>query len=452
MMTLLHRFLYVIPFLLTLFSCHSSWEKTQDGIIVQIPQTENKENLQVRLQVITDRVIHVSATPSDFSADKNMLVELPTEPKSVSWKVTEQKNSLLLETAFVKTYISKLTGEVLFKDKEDHPLLRENAGGKTFTPATVDGTKTYHIHQVFESMDDEAFYALNQYQVGDFNYKGENVTLHPGETSIHIPFLLSNKNYGILWNNSSLTKLGDIRDYEQLSQFKLYDLSGEEGGLGVTYYADTTSQAVFAARKEDIIDYENPEMTKNFPAGFPSSGSEVVWEGYIQAKDTGFHRFQLYYGGYVNLWIDGVLMTDSEYAVSNPSVAQMSIHMDAGRHHSVRLEWLPNGEVPYIGLKALSPVDPEEQERLSLYSVVGDRIDYFFIAGESMDDVINGYRLLTEKTQQMPHQAKDILQPLMNPTIVSPSAKIFDAYSLLNAKSIRDGRRLVERMPKRLFL
>lgn len=47
--------------------------------------------------------------------------------------------------------------------------------------------------------------------------------------------IVSTKNYGILWDNYSLSKFGDIRDYGQLSQFKLYDKTGKEGGLTATY-------------------------------------------------------------------------------------------------------------------------------------------------------------------------------------------------------------------------
>lgn len=61
-------------------------------------------------------------------------------------------------------------------------------------------------------------------------------------------------------------------------------------------------------------------------------------------------------------------------------------------------------------MKALTPVDPEEQERISFWSEMGDQIDYYFMAGNSMDDVISRYRELTGKAQVMPKWAMGFWQ------------------------------------------
>jgi alpha-D-xyloside xylohydrolase len=76
--------------------------------------------------------------------------------------------------------------------------------------------------------------------------------------------------------------------------------------------------------------------------------------------------------------------------------------MKTGNKYHLKLEWIPDGGVSYIGLKALSPVAPEEQKKLSFYSEMGQDIRYYFIAGESIDDVISGYRTVTGKAQVMP--------------------------------------------------
>ena len=51
--------------------------------------------------------------------------------------------------------------------------------------------------------------------------------LYQDNTKVSIPFIMSNKNYGILWTNYSLTKFGAIREYSELAQFKLYDATEE---------------------------------------------------------------------------------------------------------------------------------------------------------------------------------------------------------------------------------
>ncbi len=71
----------------------------------------------------------------------------------------------------------------------------------------------------------------------------------------------------------------------------------------------------------------------------------------------------------------------------------------------MKLEWKPDGGVSYIGLKALSPRSVKDQGSLSLTSEMGNQIDYYFIRGNSMDDVISGYRILTGKAPIMPKWA-----------------------------------------------
>ncbi len=394
--------MYVLLGTLTFISCNTdSWEKTDNGIIVNLPATDNTSAKKIRLAVVNENIIHVSATPDQFSKEKSLVVE--EKPVTVSWNVTENSENLILHTDSVKATVSLKTGEIKFTDIYDNIILQENkGGGKSFSAMEVDGTPGYTIRQVFESPDDEAFYGLGQHQADEFNYKGKNEELFQYNTKVSIPFIVSNKNYGILWDNYSLTKFGDIRDYDQLSQFKLYDLNGAEGGLTATYYVNSDPDNIYTTRIENTIDYENLETVKKFPQDFPFYNSTIVWEGDLQAKESGVHRFLLYYAGYTKIWIDGKLMADKWRTAWNPSVAKFNVNMEAGKHHHIRLEWQPDGGISYIGLKALSPVDADEQNKLSLYSEMGDQMDYYFIKGNSMDDVIRGYRTISGKAQVMP--------------------------------------------------
>ena len=160
------------------------------------------------------------------------------------------------------------------------------------------------MQQVFESPADEAFYGLGQHQADEFNYKGKNEVLFQYNTKVSVPFVLSSKNYGILWDNYSLTKFGDSRDYLDLDQFKLYDKTGKEGGLTATYMVNADPNKVFVERAESQIDYENLETVKKFPQDFPFFNSRITWEGDIEAKETGKYHFILYYAGYTTISLD----------------------------------------------------------------------------------------------------------------------------------------------------
>ncbi len=81
----------------------------------------------------------------------------------------------------------------------------------------------------------------------------------------------------------------------------------------------------------------------------------------------------------------------------------LQLQMLPGKRYPVKIEWKPNGE--YIGLRCLTSQEPQEREMLSLWSEVADQIDYCFIAGGDIDQVISGYRRLTGKSPMMPRWA-----------------------------------------------
>lgn len=156
--------------------------------------------------------------------------------------------------------------------------MAEDEKGRSFKPIEVQGTKAYTVRQVFQSPDDEAFYGLGQHQADEFNYKGKNEELFQYNTKVSVPFIVSNKNYGILWDSYSLCRFGDPRDYAQLSTvFKLYDKEGKEGALTGTYVPSQKSTAETLVRREDSVYFEHlksEDLSKvvNLPEGFPFHG------------------------------------------------------------------------------------------------------------------------------------------------------------------------------------
>ncbi|MCU0461581.1 MAG: DUF5110 domain-containing protein [Bacteroidales bacterium] len=227
---------------LLLLSCvPHNWQKTGNGVVIKVNDGTGHCTRRVSIEIITDKIIHVTAFPKNsFSQGKSLCVINQADP--APFNITEKNESLILSTACIKTEVSLKTGRIIFRDKNDNILLAEpDTGGKTFTPVIVEGTSGYAMRQVFESPDDEAFYGLVQHQSDEFNYKGLNESLYQYNTRVSVPFIVSNRNYGILWNNYSLTKLGDPRDYSEIYLFRLYDEQGDlslfsEMGDQIDYY------------------------------------------------------------------------------------------------------------------------------------------------------------------------------------------------------------------------
>jgi len=401
------KILFLSMAVLFLASCsQKAWEKTSMGVLIHPTSKFEKGAQTIALEVINEQIIRVVASPTDeFSKAKSLCV-VENAAKPVKFDVVERNDSIILSTSKVKAKVSLVTGEVKFYDQNNQVILSERKDGKSFSPITVEGTTGYSFSQIFESPDDEAFYGLGQHQSDEFNYKGKNESLYQYNTKVSVPFVVSNKNYGILWDNYSLTKFGDPRDYDDLNQFTLYNEKGEEGGLSAIYYTNADTGQVYVNRNEMTVDYENLTTIKNFPEGFVFNNSAIVWKGQIEPKESGEFHFKLYYAGYTKVYINDDLIVPERWRTAwNPNTYKFTKELKQGTRYKIRLEWKPDGGTSYIGLKALSPRAKADQNNLSLTSEMGDQIDYYFIHGNTIDEVISGYRQVTGKAQIMPKWA-----------------------------------------------
>ncbi len=399
-------FLLAVMFLFLASCARQKWQKTDTGVIINTSGQQGQGAGRIMVDVVNERIFHVQAVPGrDFPDTKSLCVVKSSG--SAGFVATEKKGSLILSTSEISAEISLETGRIIFRDKKNNVLLAEpDAGGKTFSPVEVEGISGWSMKQVFISPADEAFYGLGQHQSDEFNYKGLNESLFQYNTKVSVPFVVSNRNYGLLWDNYSLTKFGDPRNYSEIDLFRLYDENGEEGGLTATYFVNSDPGNIFIKRKESAIDYENLTTIKKFPEKFRFYRSTITWTGKIEPKETGLYQFKLYYAGYTKLFIDDKEVVAERWRTAwNPNTYKFFLNMEKGRSYNIRLEWKPDGGVSYIGLKALSPRPAEEQGNLSLYSEMGDQIDYYFISGDDMDKVISGYRTLTGKAPIMPKWA-----------------------------------------------
>jgi len=293
--------LLIFPIILVFSACGPSYKTAGDSVTVKLKKTDSQPARLVRIQVISDDIFRVTSVPFEDFKDTESLSVVKRDSVFMDWTVTEKDRTLEISTATTVASMSLETGQVAFMDKSGSLLLKEANGGRSFTDIQVDGKSGLTMRQVFESPDDEAIYGLGQHQSEEINYKGKNEVLFQYNTKVSIPFIVSTKNYGILWDNYSLTRYGDPRDFSQLSVFKLFDTEGNEGGLTATYYENDDTTSVFLKQQEKEINYETIETVKNFPKDFPFYGSMITWEGEFEARETGTFRFGLYYAGYTKI-------------------------------------------------------------------------------------------------------------------------------------------------------
>jgi alpha-D-xyloside xylohydrolase len=385
------------------------YKKVTDGLIVNLPETLTQNARLLRLQVVSDKIIRVTATPENaFSIAKSLMATSQINP-SVNWSVAQRDDQVMLTTTSVTARVSLTQGTVSFTDKAGNIILSEKPG-RTFIPVSNNGEGSYHIIQTFNSPTDEAIYGLGQHQNGIVNFKNQHLELLQNNTEVAVPFLVSSKNYGILWDNYSLTKFGDTRDYQPVSGLKLFAADGSEGWLTATYAKKSDSTDVFVQRPESDIDYSFLEDMKNFPQGYKLGEGKVSWIGSIASTYTGTHQFWLKYAGYVKIWINGKLLADRWRQGWNPGTAVLDIDLIKNKKYSIRIEWLPDADESFIALKWLSPLSQEQKEKYAFDSESGNQLDYYFVYGKNADDVISGYRSITGKAVIMPQWAMGFWQ------------------------------------------
>ena len=67
----------------------------------------------------------------------------------------------------------------------------------------------------------------------------------------------------------------------------------------------------------------------------------------------------------------------------NPNSYKFTVHLEAGKPTPIRINWEPDGDVSYIGLRVAPLETPEQESRLTFWSEFEPQADYYFIAGEN---------------------------------------------------------------------
>ena len=415
---------YLVSFMLLLSAtaaCAADYVDNGKDITVKVSSPMPNGARLLRMEVINDNIIRVRATNEAAFPDKQKSLMIVPQTQNAAYNVSQEGNTVTVSARNVKAVVDAATGHVAFYDAEGRLLLNGSENGMTFSRYTVpaddtgDGTLTdaqrngWSWNVVFDSPDDEAFYGLGQHQADEYNYKGRNEELFQYNTKISVPFVVSNKNYGLLWDSYSLCRWGNPNPYRQLGQeFTLYNKEGKEGVLSGTYIQSDGKKIV---RDEDSIYYENSDEVKRLPREISLAGANVVYEGEIEPHETGNYHFILYYAGYTKVFIDGKEVVAERWRKAwNPNSHKFAVRLEKGKRASLRIEWKPDGDVSYCGLRVATPMTDEEQNRVSIWSEMSRDLDYYFIAGKDMDGVIAGYRTLTGKAPIMPKWAMGFWQ------------------------------------------
>ena len=92
---------------------------TDEGIIVKVQNRSENGPKSVRLEVLGEKIIRVSATPERRFADPQSLVVLPVK-ENTQFEVKQNGDTVTVQTNAIKAHVLISTGEVFFTDLQGH--------------------------------------------------------------------------------------------------------------------------------------------------------------------------------------------------------------------------------------------------------------------------------------------------------------------------------------------
>ena len=132
-----------------------TWQAQPDGVVITPAASSARK---VRLQVMSDRIIRVTAAPTE-SLDLPRSLMVIASPITHGFKVAEQAGKVVLTTPTTTAEVSLQTGAVSFRDASGKVVLAEQPRG-AFTPVTVEGQPFVSVRQQFNPGTSEGFYEV----------------------------------------------------------------------------------------------------------------------------------------------------------------------------------------------------------------------------------------------------------------------------------------------------
>jgi alpha-D-xyloside xylohydrolase len=321
-----------------------------EGLLTLTPQTDN-----------AIRVKFAAAGALPDTVEELIFTESVATP---DYKVSDKNGRLTVALSKISAVFDRKTRALQFYDAGGRLLLQELEGGRTVVPDSIQGQPTYCVEQRFVSPSDEHLFGTGQFQDGYVDVRGLTRRLTQVNTQISLPFILSDKGYGLLWHNYGLT---DFNPADSVIALTAHDGSDES----VTVSATSTGGSVREKRNFRLF-----------------TGEVALAAGgrYSLLLDVGQRMARKHY-----LSIDGENLTD----VNNiwlPPTTSLIRELSAGQHTiEVRCE---ENDSPVLRYR---PVGDETVWR----SPVATSIDYTVFAGFG-DEVSAAFRTLSGQAPMMP--------------------------------------------------
>ena len=346
-------------FCLCLFGCLLNVE-AQENQVYEIPFDKGT----LLLTPLQDNAVRIRYVEGEMK-ELPEWVYVQTDNNDIKCKRKDTKAGVSLKLKQMSVIVDQQAKLLTATDRDGYVVFKAKA--HELKVATVQQEPTRDATLVIESPADEYLYGLGQFQDGYLNVRGLTRRLTQVNTQIAIPFLLSNKGYGLLWNNYGLTNFNPTTGKVELQR-------AGATGQQVTVNVTSTEGGRRETRQNNAFVGE---------INIPADGQ------YTLLLDVGQKMARRH-----NLSIDGKTVID----LSNgwlPPTTSILIDLKAGTHQlTAELE---RGDRPTIYYNKVV-------DETVFNSPVAECVDYTLFVGNA-DEVIASYRNVTGETPMLPNWA-----------------------------------------------
>ena len=354
--------LFVLLSALALSACSQAPIKSQDNrLSIGMPDGT------LYVTPMADDAIRVQYIPEGIELPQleNLIYTEKQENRACHYSQSGNKVTVSAHGDGLRAVVNTRTGQIRFLDSKGKVILSEDV--RSIQAGKTGDLNSLSVSQSFKTAPDEFLFGTGQFQDGYLNIRGLTRRLTQVNTQISIPMIISNKGYGILWNNYGLT------DYNP-SDFTVELQQGGSDGTAVTVNATGTAGNV---RERRVFN---------------------DFSGEIEVKESGDYSILLDVGQSMArkhlLSIDGDTIINANNTWLPPTSSAIT-HLDKGTH-KVFVSG-SRGDKPSVGVRKVTDVT-------TFSSPVAVALDYTVFAGTA-DEIISSYRNLTGKVPQMPDWA-----------------------------------------------
>lgn len=336
----------------------TSWAANKNANEVVIPTSKG----QLHIIPLKDNAVRVKVTTGASSELEELIYT--QKVKTPKFKSVNNGGAYTVSLKKIRVLYDTQKDQLSFYNNKGKLILQEVAGSRSIKKADVQNMTLSDVSQSFVSPSDEFLFGTGQFQDGNLNVRGLTRRLTQVNTQIAVPFIMSNKGYGLLWNNYGLTEFNPSTDKTVMSP------TDEQGNV---IEVDATSTEG-NKRERRVSDSYASTITLD---------KDGEYSFLLDVGQTMARRLTLIIDGkplfdYNNVWL--------------PPTCSGNIKLSKGQH-TLKVQGI-RGDKPSVSWRLCN-------DQTVWHSPIAQGVDYTVFAG-SADEVVASYRNLTGEAPLMP--------------------------------------------------